>query len=68
MTFGNHARVVGHQTLQTEDVSARAKSVTLRALFRLEADSAFVCALLKLLFFGDGVEVGDMRLQTRRQV
>lgn len=68
VTFSNHAGVVGRQTLQTEDVSARAQSVTLRALLRLEADSAFVRPLLKLLFLSDGVEFGDVRLQTCRQV
>lgn len=39
--------------------------MTLRSLFRLEADSTFVRALLKLLFLGDGIEFGNVRLQAR---
>lgn len=42
--------------------------MALRALFGLKADAAFVSALLKLLFLGAGIEVGDVRLQFCGQV
>lgn len=68
MALGDHARVVGRQTRQTKDVGAGAQPVALCALLGLEADATFVRALLKLLFLGASVKVGNVQLQFRGQV
>lgn len=42
--------------------------MALRALLGLEADTAFIRALLKLLFLGASIKIGNVQFQFRWQV